>query len=292
MQIWTRWLISLIGFLVWLLPLRLRWWMGCGLAWLWFDVLHLRRFTVLKNLSIAFPEWDKQKKYQVARQSMRLLCYTLPEFLTLPMIDKKFVDEKVIFEGLENYRKAEERGRGILLLSMHLGSGDMGITVMALKGLLVNLISKKFHNKVLNAVWFGVRERKGVKFIDAHSKKNAFEILAALKRNEAVVFVIDQYMGKPFGIETTFFGRKTGTAYGLALFAAKTEAPVLPVYTYRDENLNTHLVFGPEIPFVKTEDADLQMQTMTQKYNDKVEELVRRHPENWMWVHRRWKRWR
>jgi Kdo2-lipid IVA lauroyltransferase/acyltransferase len=292
MQILIRWFINLIGFLFWLLPLRLRWWTGCLLAWFWFDVLRLRRYTVLKNLTIAFPQWSAEEKYQMARKSMRLLCYTFPEFFTLPMIDKKFVDKKVIFEGLEHYQEALKKNRGVLLLSLHLGSGDMGITVMALRGLKVNLISKKFSNKTLNEVWFDIRERKGAKFIDAHGKKNAFEILAALKRNESVVFVIDQYMGKPFGIETTFFGRKTGTAYGLALFAAKTEAPVLPVYTYRDENLTTHLVIGPEIPFVKSEDDDLQMLTMTQKYNDKVEELVRRHPENWMWVHRRWKRWR
>ena len=98
-------------------------------------------------------------------------------------------------------------------------------------------------------------------------------------------------MGKPYGIETTFFGRKTGTAYGLALFAMKSKAPVIPVYAYRDEDLKTHVVFEEEIQVENIEDKDLQIRVMTQKYNDRVESIVRRHREQWMWVHRRWKKW-
>jgi KDO2-lipid IV(A) lauroyltransferase len=104
-------------------------------------------------------------------------------------------------------------------------------------------------------------------------------------------------MGRPYGIETTFFGRKTGTAYGLALFALKTKAPVLPLYTYRDEKFRTHLVFGEEIKLREpqntstAQDRDLQILQMTQEYNTVIERIVTEHPDQWMWVHRRWKRW-
>lgn len=292
MQIWTRWFIYLISFLFWILPLKVRWWMGSFLGWLWFDVLGIRRFTVLWNLRVVFPNLTWDERLKIARRSMKLLGYTLPEFLTIPMLSQKFLDTEVEFHGLEHYEEALRKNKGILLMSLHLGSGDMGITVMAMKGLKVSLISKKFSNRFLNSIWWGIREQKGAQFIDAHGKKNAFEILSKLKKNESVVFVIDQYMATPYGIRSTFFGRTTGTAYGLALFHIKTEAPVLPVYTYRDENLKTHLVIGPELTLEKAENHDLQISQMTEKYNRRIEELILQHPENWMWVHRRWKAWR
>ena len=130
-----------------------------------------------------------------------------------------------------------------------------------------------------------------MKTIDPHGTRTPFEVLKAIGKNECVIFVLDQFMGKPYGIENTFFGRKTGTAYGLALFAIKTGSPVLPLYTYRDEKLRTHMVFLEEIPLEKIEDRDLQIKVMTQKYTDKIEEIVRQKPGQWMWVHRRWKVW-
>jgi KDO2-lipid IV(A) lauroyltransferase len=268
------------------------WWLGCFLAWLWFDVLRLRRYTVLRNLTIAFPQMSPEDKYKIARKSMRYLCYGFPEILTLPMLTKKDIGKKVFFHGFENYEQALSKKKGVLILSLHLGNGDIGISYFAMKGNNSHLISKKFSNKIINDIWFAIRGAQGVRFIDPHGPKIAFEILAACRKNEGVVFVIDQFMGRPFGIESTFFGKKTGTAYGLALFASRTGAPVVPMYTYRDEKLNTHVVCEPEIPLENIEDRDLQTRVMTQKYNDKVQELVGRHPEQWMWVHRRWKRWR
>lgn len=291
MSTWTKYFIKAMSWVVWHLPLRIKKAGADFLGWLWFDGLKFRRWTILKNLTIAFPEWSKEKKYQVARQSMKQLSMNLPEFLSLYQMDKSYVENEVIFEGLEHFEKAREQKKGVLFLSMHMGNGDMGISVMSLKGLPVHLISKKFKNKFLNDLWFGVREAKGAKFIDPHGAKTAFEILGALKKNEGVVFVIDQFMSKPYGIETHFFGRKTGTAYGLALFAIKTGAPVLPLYTYRDKNLKTHLVIQEPIPLEVISDRDLQILAMTEKYNKKIEEIIRWGPIHWMWIHRRWKVW-
>ncbi len=273
------------------MPQRMRWWSGALLGWLWFDVFRLRRFTVLKNLTIAFPEKSKEERLRIARQSLRYLGYGFVEFCLLPTMNQAWLKKSVVFEGLEHFEKAQAQGKGVLLLSLHLGNGDIGMAAMALKGLRINVISKKFKNKFANQLWFGIRERLGTVFMEPHGRNLAFDILRACRNNRAVIFVIDQFMGRPFGIPTTFFGRKTGSAYGLSLFAAKTKSPVVPVYTYRDADFKTHLVFGPEIPFDVIEDKDLQMTHMTQKYNDVVEQIVRQCPEQWMWVHRRWKRY-
>jgi KDO2-lipid IV(A) lauroyltransferase len=245
----------------------------------------------LKNLTIAFPDVSHEERMRIARTSMHHLCYNFVEFLQLPFMNQKWLENEVIFHGIENYERARAKGKGVLIMSLHLGNGDVGLAALALKGFRLHVISKKFKNRFLNQLWFGVREKMGTRFMEPHGSSLPFEILKACRQNEAVVFVIDQFMGKPYGISSTFFGRKTGTAYGLALFAMKSKAPVLPVYTYRDAQFRTHVVFEEEIGAEKNEDKDLQIRQMTQKYNDRVEAIVRKHPDQWMWVHRRWKKW-
>lgn len=289
----TNLLAYSLAFFSWILPRPLRWGVAMLLGWLWFDVFCFRRLTILKNLTIAFPDWSKHRKIQVGRHSIFHLCYNFLEFCLLPFCGKRWLEKQVIFHGFENYEKARAKGKGVLILTLHIGNGDMAIAAIALKYNRLYVISKKFRNRFINQLWFGVREKMGTHFIDPHGRSTAFDILRACKQNDSVVFVIDQFMGKPFGIETRFFGRRTGTAYGLALFSLKTKAPVVPMFTYRDDQGRIHVVCDPEI-VAETEtapDRDLQIQKMTQKYNDKVEDIIRRHPEQWMWVHRRWKTW-
>lgn len=291
MLFWTDVFAISLAFCLGLMPIRLRWELGSLLGWLWFDVFRIRRMVILKNLTIAFPNLSKEERVRLARISMKNICYNFIEICLIPKLDQAWLENQVVFHGLEHYEKARSEGKGILMLSMHMGNGDVGTAALALKGIPVQVISKKFKNPFLNQFWFGVREKMGTRFLAAHGKSLPFDILKACKQNQVVIFVIDQFMGKPFGIESRFFGRKTGSAYGLSLFALKTGAPVLPVYAYRDAELRTHVAFEPVIPFEKTEDRDLQFAHMTQKYNDQVEKIVRRHPDQWMWVHRRWKKW-
>lgn len=291
MRFWTRVFSLSLALSFWIFPLRLRWALGVFLGRLWFDVFKIRRFTILKNLSIAFPEDSKEQRLKIARASTNHICYNFVEFCLMPFMNRQWLESNVVFHGLENYVRAQECGRGVLMLSLHLGNGDVGLAALSIKGLKVNSISKKFKNRFANEFWFGVRERMGTRFLEPHGSNLAFDILKACRRKENVVFVIDQFMGKPYGIETTFFGRRTGTAYGLALFAMKTNAPVVPVYTYRDAQFRTHVVFEEEIRVEKIEDKDLQIRVMTQKYNDRLESIVRQHREQWMWIHRRWKKW-
>ncbi|MEZ0391444.1 MAG: lysophospholipid acyltransferase family protein [Pseudobdellovibrionaceae bacterium] len=291
MSFWTHVIATSLALSFLIFPRQLRWAFGVFLGTLWFDILKIRRFTILKNLTIAFPDESFEARKRLARLSMHHLCYNFVEFCLLPFMNQKWLQQRVVLHGIENYERARSKGKGVLILSLHLGNGDVGLAALALAGLRLHVISKKFRNAFANQLWFGVREKMGTRFLEPHGPSLAFDILKACKQNEAVVFVLDQFMGRPYGIETTFFGQKTGTAYGLALFAMKTKAPVLPVYTYRDAELRTHVVFEEEVIVEKIEDKDLQIRLMTQKYNDRVESIVRKYPEQWMWVHRRWKRW-
>jgi KDO2-lipid IV(A) lauroyltransferase len=211
------------------------------------------------------------------------------EICLLPFESNKTISDKTRFYGLEHFNEALLAKKGVLILSQHVGNGDVGVVRLVNQKIFFNLISKKFKNKLANDFWFGIREKMGVKFIEPHGNSTAFDILKCLKQNQPVAFVLDQFMSIPYGIETEFFGRKTGTAYGLALFAIRTGAPVVPVHVYRDSDFITHVVFEKPLPLIENPDKDTQIKLLTQSYNDKIEAIVRQYPDQWMWVHRRWK---
>lgn len=287
-------IIKLFLGLCWLLYVLPHFFIVCVgnlLAFLWIDLFKVRRDVIMHNLHIAFPEWSDEKSSNIARRSIYKMARGAALIFTIPFWQKKDLETRMIFHGEEHLKKALEKNKGVFLLSLHLGTGDLAAAALMMKGYPISIITKRFKNKLVDDLWFSVRSGQGVKFIEAHGKTTAFDILKVLKKNQSVCFVVDQFMGKPYGIETTFFGRKTGTAYGLALFYLKTRSPIVPIYTYLDETDKIHICFDPTLdvePLI-SEDKEKSILSMTQAFNDKLEEIIRRFPEHWMWVHRRWK---
>ncbi|CAE79380.1 lysophospholipid acyltransferase family protein [Bdellovibrio bacteriovorus] len=294
MRLLLKFFVNLMVFISSLVPRRWLRKSGSWVGFLWFDVFGFRKKIVLDNLKLAFPEWTDQQRKAVGRESVYQLGYNFAEFFFIPSVTPEWIAKNVVFHGWEHVENARAAGKGMFFLTLHLGNGDLACNTIVLNGQSVNLITKRFKTKWFDDLWFSIRGAKGVQYIDAHAPNNAFEILKALKKNSAVVFVLDQFMGRPFGIETSFFGKKTGTAYGLALFVQKTKAPVLPIYTYEGEDKKLHVVVEPAMDTAScvTDDKDQTTLNLTQSYCDKLEEIVRKHPEQWMWVHRRWKDFR
>jgi KDO2-lipid IV(A) lauroyltransferase len=262
-----------------------------ALAWFigvfWFDVLRIRRRDAILNVQRVFPEMSRQQAKTMARRSLYHMGLTLTEFYSLPFLHKEQFDELVDFEGREHLDQALQQGRGVFILSAHVGNGDFGTAALATWGYKVHIISKIFQTKWLNDLWFGARMAKGVHFIPP--RKSSYEILKALKKKEIVIFVLDQYTGPPNGILTTFFGYETGTAAGLALFAQRSGAPVVPVFDERIPGGRHKITALPAIPFVEEASKEETLRKMTEKYNKAIEQKILQVPEQWMWVHRRWK---
>jgi len=267
---------------------------GWCIGRIWFDVLRIRRKIILDNLRLAFPDWTETERLKVARASMVSLGQSITDFFVFPFFNQSNLDEYFVFGGLDHLDRALSQGRGALILGLHLGSGDFAIAACSRRGYKMNLISKLFRSAWLNQLWFSLRGRHGTQFISP--EKSTFEILRALKRNEAVIFVLDQFMGPPVGVRTRFFGVETGTAAGLALIAARTRAPVLPSYTYRLSDGRHQIVFEAPLDVqAVSPDESLSKENiarMTQAYTDKLEAIIRAHPTQWMWIHRRWKEFR
>ncbi len=274
------------------IPRRVMRCLGKPLGFLWWSVFRFRRKIVLDNLTKAFPDWSLEKKKEVGRKSVYMLAENFFEFFLIPAIDEKWLEKNVTFQGLENLDKAIEGGKGALLLCLHIANGDVLASCVARRGYKISIITKFFNSQLMNSIWFGIRGAQGVKWIPPHGEKTPFMILKAIKNQEFVAFVLDQHMGRPYGIETKFFGQPAGTAYGLALFQLKTKRPVIPIYSYSGEDGKIHIIAEPAFlydPQLESKDRDQTLVELTQAYTDKIEEIVRRYPGQWMWVHRRWK---
>ena len=232
---------------------------------------------------------ELKEKIRIGRQSCHHMGHSFVEAAELVFLkkDKKSKD-RFIVNGLEHLQEAYKKEKGVCLLTLHLGNPDFSIVGVGLHDIKLNVISKDFSIDWLNNIWFGLRERFGTQFIK--SKNSAYHILKALKRNEAVVFVQDQFMPHPHGIRTQFFGKYTGTAAGLAALSFRSGAPVVPVYAYRDGEGKTVIVFEKEIRFQRSDNYVEDLLQFTQLCNHKLEEIVLKKPEQWMWVHRRWKK--
>jgi KDO2-lipid IV(A) lauroyltransferase len=263
---------------------------GDFIGLLWFDVLRIRRKVAIENVGIAFPEMSLAERTRIARWSLRHMGRSLIEYLYFYWFDDEDMERFFEFSGKEYVEAALKEGKGAFLLGLHIGNGDFATVGISRVGFPTSLISKTFKWKALNDFWFGVRAKHGTRFIAP--EKSSFEILRALRQNRVVIFVLDQFMGPPIGCRTRFFGKETGTAMGLAIMADRTRSPVIPVYTYRKKDGRHAVVFSAPVPWQDVgpnADRDANIAAMTQVYTDKIEEAVRKHPEQWMWIHRRWK---
>lgn len=278
------------AFVVYKSPQWIQRFMGRLVGTLWFDILRIRRQVAIENVKRAFPNISEKRATQIARASLLHMGRTLVEFNHMFFYNDKKFSDYFEFENREFYEEALAEGKGVLMLGLHLANGDFGISALSGRGYKIHLISKRFKTQWLDKLWFGVRGKHGTQFISP--RKSSFEILKALKAKSTVIFVLDQFMGPPLGVRTQFFGHETGTAFGLALFAQKTGVPVVPCHTYRRDDGKTVICFEPPIDFEEKDSKKQTLQFMTQKYTDKIEEIIRRHPEQWMWIHRRWKEFR
>ncbi|MCB9652769.1 MAG: lysophospholipid acyltransferase family protein [Deltaproteobacteria bacterium] len=258
-----------------------------GIAWLWWVVLRYRRRTVLANLAQAFPERSSVERRVLARSVFRHLVHLLVELLLLPHQHQHGGFETVGRTiGLEHFERARAQGRGVLVAAGHLGSWEAAMCVAARHVLPAHIVVKvlpRWIDRFVN----DIRRSAGLNVL---SEKNVLkDVLRALKRNETVVFVIDQNATRKLGVFVEFLGREASTLAGLAVVAARTRAPVVGAIAHRDENGQQVMELLPEIPFEPRPTQEETIRHMTQRYTQVIEKAILAHPEQWFWTHRRWK---
>ncbi|HWP44291.1 MAG TPA: lysophospholipid acyltransferase family protein, partial [Blastocatellia bacterium] len=212
----------------------------------------------------------------------------LGEFSQFPKLTPESLKQVVDYDGLENYINAASRGRGVLLLTGHVGAWELCAFAHGLYGHPLSFLARPLDNPLLNRLINGYREMSGNRTIDKnHSVR---PVLETLKRGGDVGLLIDVNVFPDQGVFVDFFGIPACSTTGLAVFALRSDAPVVPGFLIWDERLKKHrLRFEPEIPLIRTGDFKEEVRLNTARYTRVIEEYARRYPDQWLWVHRRWR---
>ncbi|HWX43205.1 MAG TPA: lysophospholipid acyltransferase family protein [Blastocatellia bacterium] len=251
--------------------------------------LHGRlRLTAFRNLSLAMPDLDEAARTRVVKGVFDNFGRLLGEFSQFPKIRSDNIVKLVVYEGLENYTRAAAEGRGVLFLTGHFGAWELCAFAHGASGNPLNFLVRPIDNPYIDRMISRYRSLSGNHTID---KSDAVKpVLAALKRREAVGFLIDINTFEDQGVFCGFFGIPACTTTGLAIFALRTDAPVVPGFLIWNEKLKRHcLRFEPALPVVRTGDFKEEVRLNTAAFTRVIEQYARRYPDQWLWVHKRWK---
>jgi len=237
---------------------------------------------------MAMPELTEAQRVSVVKSVFDNLGRLLGEFSQFPRITSKTVDELVIYDGFENYERAAEQGRGVLLLTGHFGSWELCAFAQGAYGHPLSFLVRPLDNPLLDRLIDEYRRGSGNRTIDKNSSVRM--VLEALRRGEDIGLLIDANTMTGEGVFCDFFGVPACSTTGLAVFALRTGAPVVPGFLLWDPELRKHrLRFDPEIPLIRTGDFKDDVRVNTAGFTKVIEDYSRRYPDQWLWIHKRWK---
>jgi len=240
------------------------------------------------NLELAFPEKSVEWREALLRKSYQELGVLWLELLRLFYRFDRFVERNCQVEGAEHLAAARAKGMGVLVLTSHLGNWEvLAASGPNLVNTPVTMVTKRLKPEWLNRVFEITRSLLGVKM--AFEPRTMPAILRALKQNEAVGFVMDQYAGAPVGARVPFFGKAVGSHTALAALALRTGAPVIPAFAARQRGGHYLIRFEPALILEEKGEPDERLIANTALFVRHIEAWIREYPAQWLWIHRRWK---
>ena len=246
------------------------------------------RKTAEFNLKLAFPEWTEAQRKTVMKKMTRNLGWMAAEFAQFPKYTKEDIASAVILDGHENFLAGQSRGKGVLYLTGHIGAWELSSFAHALYGFPLHYMARPLDSKPLDALvnrYRGLSENKPI-----FKNASARQVLRVLKEAGTVGILADQNTMPEEGVWVDFFGTPACTTTGIARVALHTEAAVVPGYAYWDENLRKYrLRFEPPVQLIRTGDTERDILENTQRFAKVIEQIIREHPEQWVWIHARWK---
>jgi KDO2-lipid IV(A) lauroyltransferase len=252
--------------------------------------LGLRRLRRVgeRNLELALREIPAADRTRILRNVFRNLGWQLVEFCRMPRYNAQNTAGWIRTEGLENYLAAEARGKGVLVLTGHLGAWELSSFYHSLMGHPMGMVIRRLDNRLLDEYVNGIRCLHGNKVL--HKDDFARGLLTAMRAGETVGILMDTNMTPPQGVFVKFFGIAACTASGLARVALKTGAAVVPGFLIWEAAERKYVLhFDPELRFTESDDHEADILAATQQCNDVLETWIRRYPDQWLWIHRRWK---
>jgi KDO2-lipid IV(A) lauroyltransferase len=243
--------------------------------------------TAEVNLRIAFPDWSGAQRKTVIRGMIRNLGWMAAEFARLPKLTKENIEKVVILDGHENFLEGHRRGKGVLYLTGHVGAWELSSFSHALYGYPLHYMARRIDNKRIDALVNGYRCLSGDRPI--FKNESARVMLKVLKEAGTVGILADQNTMPEEAVFVDFFGKPASTTTGIARVALHTDAAVVPCYAVWDANLRKYrLRFERPVELIRTGDSERDVLENTQKFTKVIEEIIRKYPEQWVWIHGRW----
>ena len=242
----------------------------------------------MRNLALAFPFMPLSERRRIVRGEFISLGRQLAEVCLFPSYTRENVSNVVIYDGLENYERAFARGKGVLFLTGHLGGWELSAFSHSLNGHPMWIVMRPLDNPYINRLLESYRTLHGNRTVSKDDFVRG--LLAAMHAGEVVGILMDTNMTPPQGVFVNFFGLPAYTASGLARIALRTDSAVVPTFTTWDTKLGKYtLRFDPALELIRTGDNEADIVANTARFTTIIEDYIRRYPDQWLWVHRRWK---
>lgn len=247
--------------------------------------LGIRRQVTLDNLAHAFPKLDAATRQRLAQGAYVNMARVVLEALSSNTLDAQTLEESVQVEGWEAVDRALAEGKGALVATAHFGSWELLGEVLSRRGVPINAVVRPLKGG-LNAVLMARRREAGLGLIAARGAVPGS--LKALRRGELVAMLVDQVLPSKKAVFVPFFGRLAATSPGFAVAAIRSGAPVFVGMAAREEGRLRLMMEGP-ISLPGTGDLDADVAALTAEVTARIEAVIRRYPDQWLWLHRRWK---
>lgn len=241
-----------------------------------------------RNLRLAFPQWTAAERRRVKRAMIRHLGWMVGEFSQFPRYTRERVESFVVLDGYENYAAARAAGRGVLVLTGHIGAWELAPFAQALFGAPLHFLVRPIENRRVDALVLRYRCLSGNRPIAKLGAARA--ILRVLREGGTVGILLDLNATPDDGVFVPFFGIPASTSSAMARIARRTGAPVVPGYICWDAEMRKYrLRFEPALTLAQSGDEEADVVENTARFTRVIEDIARRHPEQWLWVHKRWK---
>ncbi len=280
--------IMCIALPIYLLPVKIALLIGEWLGEMMYRLMNHRRAIGQKNLTIAFGhDISDLEKERILRSTFRNFGKLFVEVLHFPRMGNNYICKKVSILGKDNYIEAQNSGKGVLVLAAHFGNWEMASYAQSMVDAPINIVARPLDNPFLNGVVTKLRTMHGNKLLS--TKDGLKQIIKALKNRETVAILMDQNTVRDQGIFVNFFGEPACTIPVIAVLALRYDVPVIPAFLVRT-GYDTHTMhIEPEISILRTREALKDIRLNTANFNKIIEKFIRKYPEQWFWIHNRWK---
>lgn len=263
---------------------------GKWIAWLIYQlvwkVIRYRRKVIISNLTRVYGNNLPKPVNELLSGIYKNFVYLWMEFLQLARLTKDELEKRITVHNAELIDQALDEGKGVLFMSGHYGNFEWLGQYYGLKGYKVNGVAKRQSNHAVNKLIEDIRTANGVKVI--YTKNAMKDGLAVLQNNELLAVVSDQD-GRKRGVFVDFLGQPSSTPVGTAIYQMRSGAPILMIISVRKDYGEFEAFIEPVYSAEKREITDDEILKITQKHTQVLEKWVYKHPEQWFWVHKRWK---